>query len=187
MHWPGPGMKTKHLSPTLCRTSASQPFCSADSAKRGEPRRRAARALMTDETRWKNFARQTAPLDLKCNYRHCRVSMPVVDAIFCTRKMESLAATRRWWWPNPARNPVPETRSWLRGQKVPNRRDWISCFANSTKNREAPQFRRREKVLAYGHHPSALTNHAPSIYSLQIGCPINSLPYFRLFQRGHFS
>jgi hypothetical protein len=37
---------------------------------------------MTEETRWKNFARQTASLDLKCNYRHCSISMPVVDTIF---------------------------------------------------------------------------------------------------------
>ena len=142
---------------------------------------------MMEETCWKNFARQTASLGFKMQLP----ALPDFNAgscyyFYCTRKMESLAATRRWRWPSSARNHVPDAWSRLNVRWFP-RRDWISCFANSTKNREAPQFRRREKVLAYGHHPSALTNHAPSIYSLQIGCPINSLPYFRLFQRGHFS
>ncbi len=126
------------------------PFCCADSAKCGEARRRVAHALMTEATCGENFAGQTASLDLKCNCRHCSMSMPAVDTIF--------SASNKWgrgrWLDGGggqirpgilSRDPVPETRSWLNGQRVPNRRDWVSCFANSIKNSEEPQFLRRWK------------------------------------------
>ena len=74
-----------------------------------------------EETCWKNFSRQTASVDLKCNYRHCPISMPVVDIIFAASKKWShwwrldgggdstVVATRRWWRPNSVRNPVPRS------------------------------------------------------------------------------
>jgi hypothetical protein len=56
------------------------------------------RYVFPDEGRtcWKNFSRQTDRLVIKFNYRHCSISMPVVEyfvAIFAdTRKMGPLAA-----------------------------------------------------------------------------------------------
>jgi hypothetical protein len=43
---------------------------------------------MREETCRKNFPRQTDLLAIKCNYRHCSISMPVVDTIF--------AAPEKW-------------------------------------------------------------------------------------------
>jgi hypothetical protein len=37
---------------------------------------------MREEICSKNFPRQTDLLDIKSNYRHCSISMPVVDTIF---------------------------------------------------------------------------------------------------------
>jgi hypothetical protein len=34
------------------------------------------------ESRWKNFACQTDLLAVKYNYRHCSISMPVVDVFY---------------------------------------------------------------------------------------------------------
>ena len=64
--------------------------------ERGEPRRRAAHALMREETCWKNFARQTAPLALKCTYRHCPISMPVGDIFYAILLTPEKWAHWRW-------------------------------------------------------------------------------------------
>ncbi|HEX4349203.1 MAG TPA: hypothetical protein VH251_02390 [Verrucomicrobiae bacterium] len=82
------------------------------------------------ESPWKNFARPTAPLAIKCKYRHCPISMPVfsfLNAVFSdTRKMG------RWLRLNDRSSqarPGVLVLSWKQDHDstasgIPSRRDW---------------------------------------------------------------
>jgi hypothetical protein len=136
---------------------------------------------ISQESRRKNFARQTDPFAIKCKYRHCSLSIPVFehfDAIFAdTRKMGSLAAAQRRR-PNSARSLIPETRSWLNCQRgsQPARLEskWKTFFVGSTENSEEPT------EAALPDHPMVFGAFAGRVnhlsYILQLPCHFLARP-----------